>query len=628
MPRDVDASRAHELAPRGGTVTQPLRPDGLPEPTTEFDVAVTELIVDLFESNPVWGTVAGYHVVDGRWPDLSEAGRQARLAMAARHTKRLRVLPADRLSREQEIDRRILLEELDKVLFADAVLRSEAWDALEGVALMGSGFFGLLSREFAPWSQRGADLLARIEALPTLSRQLLDALTGLEDRPVALLHLEVALAQLAGVTDLVDAAVEEARTRAEAADAPELVEPMVAAASAARTALDEHRAALDRDVRPRASGDGRLGADLFTQKLRHTLGSELAPHELRDRAWADFHAVRAEMVRLARQTWLSWFPDEAMPDVAEGDEAGEAALVQRVLDAIAAVHQQPHGLIAYCEAEMERIVAFCRDNDVITLPAEPMTITWTPTFMRAYGRAFLDSPGPLDRGEESQFWITPPEESEGAEAVESYLREENDRMLRILTIHEGVPGHYLQLAASNGCSSLARTVFGSGMFAEGWAVYVTQVMMDLDYGADDPGLLLNHWKMYLRAIVNAILDVETHVGDMTEAEAMALMVEGGWQEPDEARGKWTRARITATQLSTYYVGSLEMWDLDVASRERAAVSVGASSVDVPPQHIAGGIGASPGFDQKTHLEAVIGHGTPAIKWCRALMLGDEPEVSA
>ncbi len=118
------------------------------------------------------------------------------------------------------------------------------------------------------------------------------------------------------------------------------------------------------------------------------------------------------------------------------------------------------------------------------------------------------------------------------------------------------------------------------MFAEGWAVYVTQVMLDLGYAADDPGFAITHWKIYLRAAVNAILDVETHAGDMTEAEAMALMVDGAWQEADEARGKWLRARMTSTQLSTYFVGSLEMWDLEMEVRRRAAVASGGSADDV------------------------------------------------
>jgi uncharacterized protein (DUF885 family) len=293
-----------------------------------------------------------------------------------------------------------------------------------------------------------------------------------------------------------------------------------------------------------------------------------------------------------------------------------------VLDAIAERHQEPDGLLAFCEAEVERIAAFCRGQGIISLPDEPLAVTWTPLYLRATARAFLDSPGPLDRGLRSHFWITPPDEREGPEAVASYLREENDAALRILSIHEGIPGHYLQLAASNRCDSLARTVFTDGMFAEGWAVYVTQVMYDAGYAADDPGFALSHWKMYLRAAVNAILDVETHAGEMTESEAMALMIDGAWQERDEARGKWLRARISSTQLSTYFAGSLQMWELELEARRRAAVDAGATATDVPAPRVVGGLGDSPGFEQRAHLEAVIGHGTPPIRWCRALLFGE------
>lgn len=603
-------------------MTRPRRPDGLPEPSDAFEATVADLLSDLFEAHPTWGTAAGYHTVDHRWPDLTEAGRQARLAMLRRHASGLEAFAEAELSADERIDRLILLGEIEKSVFGEEVLRGEVWDALELVYLMGSGLFDVLSREYAPWPQRGAALMSRMEGLPQLAAQALAGLTGLPDRPVALLQLDTALTQLDGVTQLIDAGVAEARSRAEAGEAVELVAAMEVAAEHARTALEVFRAGLDGDVRSRASGEGRLGPGLFARKLRLTLGSDVSPHELRERAWADYHAVRTEMLRLARETWPIWVPHEPLPQMAAGDSEAEAYLVKRVLDAIAAEHQQPDGLIAYCQAEIARIEAFCREHGVITLPQEPLTITWTPVFLRAHARAFLDSPGPLDRGQKSHFWITPPDEAQGPQAVESYLREENDRMLRDLSIHEGIPGHYLQLAASNRCPSLARTVFTNGMFAEGWAVYVTQVMVDLGYGADDPGFALTHWKLYLRAIVNAILDVETHVGSMTEQEAMDLLVRGAWQEPDEARGKWLRARISSTQLSTYYVGSLEMWDLEEEVRRRAAVAAGASADAVPAQRLAGGLGDTPGFDQRAHLESVISHGTPPIKWCRRILLGE------
>ena len=268
------------------------------------------------------------------------------------------------------------------------------------------------------------------------------------------------------------------------------------------------------------------------------------------------------------------------------------------------------------------IEAFCREADVIGLAEEPLKIVWTPVFLRAYGRAFLDAPGPLDRGESSHFFITPPDDDATPEAIESYLREDNDRMLRLLCIHEGVPGHYLQLAWSNRCPSLARTVLGNGMFAEGWAVYVEQVLLDLGYGADDPALMLSHWKFYLRAITNTILDIETHARGLTEEGALDLMVRQAFQEEDEARAKWLRARISSTQLCTYYVGALEMLDLELDARRRAAAAAGADPASVPARTIGVAPAPTPGFAYRDHLEAVISHGSPAIRWVRRILAGD------
>jgi uncharacterized protein (DUF885 family) len=594
----------------------------LPEPVSHFDRVLHAFLVDHFEAMPVHGTVAGYHLVDEGWPDLSEGGRVGRLAMYQRHRTAALELPDAELSPSERVDRAILLELLEKLRFGDETLRDEAWDPLSFVYLAGSGLFSILSRDYAPWSERGAAFAARVDGLPALLADASAGLTGLPGRPVSLLHLDTALAQLGGIPDLVTEGLEEARLRARDGQAPELVARLEASQGVVTAAVERFRAELDGPVRARAAGEGRLGADLYARKLRLTLSSDLTPEELLERARHDHAAVRGEMLRLARDLWTTWVPGMPVPVVAEGDLDAEDALVRRVLDAIAEERQDPADLLDWCREEVARIEAFCRDHGIITLAEEPLSIVWTPVFMRAYGRAFLDSPGPLDRGQRSHFLITPPRDDATSEEIASYMREDNDRMLRLLCIHEGVPGHYLQLAASNASPSLIRSVFSDGMFAEGWAVYVTQVMMDAGYGADDPALLLTHWKFYLRAVANAILDVETHTRGLTGDAAIELMVRRSFQEEDEARAKWLRARLTSTQLSTYYVGALEMLDLEVEARERAAIAAGGTAADVPPQHIAGGIGASPGFELRSHLESVIAHGTPPIRWVRRILAGE------
>jgi uncharacterized protein (DUF885 family) len=242
------------------------------------------------------------------------------------------------------------------------------------------------------------------------------------------------------------------------------------------------------------------------------------------------------------------------------------------------------------------------DRDLVGLADEPMQIVWTPEFLRAFGGAMLIPPGPLDKGLDSYFAITPIPADWSAERRESYLREENARQLRLLTIHEAVPGHYLQLAYANRSPSLVRAVFSSGVFAEGWAVYVTQLMMDAGYGADDPALMLVHWKFYLRAVINTLLDIRLHSGDIDEAEAMEMMTVGGFQEEGEAANKWDRARLSSTQLCEYFLGSVEMHRLEAEAHRRSEA-------------------AGRPFVYRPYLESVLAHGTPSMPVIREILFG-------
>ncbi len=579
---------------------------------------------EFFRLDPISATAAGMHAHDGRWPDLSEAGRAEQLAAARRWTATLEAIPEAELERDEAIDRRLLLMVLDEIEFGETELRQLAWDPLEWVYLLGSGIFPLIAREFAPLADRLVALAGRLEGVAAVVEAALAVLIGTPDgRPVSRLHTETALAQLPGIAELIGDALAEAERAAPTNPAVAAVQArLIAAAAGADNALARAEQVFRDVILPGASGEGRLGPELFAAKLRRTLRDDrLTPARVLERATREAEAVRAEMVRLGREQWPAWCPDRPAP-------ADDGAVVRGVLDAIAGEHSAADELLDDCRAELARIEAFCREQDLIGLVDEPLDIRWTPLFLRAFGGAMLDSPGPLDKGQASFFAITPIPGDFTPEQAESSLREDNHRMLRVLTIHEAVPGHYLQGAYANRCPSLARAVFWSGLFAEGWAVYVTQVMIDAGYGADDPGLLLTHWKFYLRAALNAIIDVRIHAGDsfggpMTEDEAVRLMVEGGFQEESEARNKYNRARLSSTQLSTYFVGSMAMWELERDVRRRLAAASGdpAGAGSVVERDIPGGLGRTPGFNQRRHLEEVLAHGTLAPSLLRELVLG-------
>ena len=592
---------------------------------SQFGGRVDEFLDEFFHLYPVAATATGMHAVDGEWPDLSEAGRASRLNFVDRWSGELRALADTDLTPDERLDRDLLVSELAALAFDETELREDAWDPLGYVYLLGGGIFPLLARDFAPLATRLASVATRLEGVPAVFAAARADLGSLPGRPPSRLHTEMAIKQLPSIVALAEDAVAQADAAADPPGVAEILPRLRAAAETARGAVGSFEAWLGTYLLPRSEGEGRLGADLFARKLRHTFRSELTADQIVAQARVEYEAVRGEMLRIARSIWSNWVPGQPLPTAAsEGtQETADSRTVAAVTAAIGRDHHPADQLVEYCRESYRGIVEFIRSRDLITVPDEPLEIDWTPPFLREFAGALLDSPGPLDKGQKTFYFMTPPPEDWGPEQVESYLAEENDRQIDLTTIHEGSPGHYLQLVYSNRCPSPARTVFGSGVFVEGWAVYVTQVMMEAGFHADDPALLLIHWKFYLRAITNAMIDIGLHAGSMTEAEAMDLMVRGGFQEESEARKKWDRARLTSTQLSTYFVGSMEMWNLERERRVRAAVASGdpRGAAAVPAPRVVGGFGETPGFSYKEHLESVIAYGSPPIPLIRRILLG-------
>jgi uncharacterized protein (DUF885 family) len=173
-------------------------------------------------------------------------------------------------------------------------------------------------------------------------------------------------------------------------------------------------------------------------------------------------------------------------------------------------------------------------------------------------------------------------------------------MLKVLTIHERYPGHNVQLEYSNRHPSIVRRVLSSGVFAEGWAVYTEQMMLDQGFGDGDPALRLQQLKFYLRAVVNAILDHRMHCNGMTDDEAMKLLMEGAFQTEGEALGKVIRAKQSSCQLSTYFVGRMAFYRL----RQQLSRELGER------------------FDLARFHESVLNHGTLPVKYLPELVRKD------
>jgi uncharacterized protein (DUF885 family) len=570
---------------------------------TAFAELANEFFAESFALDPLEATNAGVHDHDGRWPDWGPEGVAARLAFCDRWQERLESLGAD-LTPDELIDRDRLLLELDARRFETSEIAEDTWDPLHWVYVLGDGLFPLIARNYAPVPDRLAFLADRIAGIPAVLEAARARLVGKDDVPVSRLHTDIALRNYDGVSDLIGQALDLADANASDPSVAALRPRLDAAAVDARAALASFRDHLRQSVLKAAKGEGRLGRDRFAARLQRTFSDpSVTPEWVLEAAEREYPLVRAEIVRIAREIWSTWIADRPVPD--DDDVA-----VRQVMDAISVDHPRAEELLDACREELVRIEDFCRERDLIGLADEPLEIQWTPVFLRPFAGAMLHSPGPFDRGQKTFFSVTPAEPDWPPERVESMLREHNRRQIVLLTIHEAVPGHYLQGVYGNRAPSLIRSVYGDGVFAEGWAVYVTHVMLDAGFDADDPALWLMHWKFYLRAVVNAIIDVRIHCHGMTREEAVSLMVDGSFQEQAEAISKYDRARLTSTQLSTYFIGSRVMWDLEHEARRRAAVEADApgGADAIPTPRLVGGYGETPGFNYRRHLEAVISRG--------------------
>jgi uncharacterized protein (DUF885 family) len=360
-----------------------------------------------------------------------------------------------------------------------------------------------------------------------------------------------------------------------------------------------HQQWLEQTLVPQAKGDFRIGRELYDEKLGFALMSTLDRKEIRRRAEAEAITTRAKMYEVARKVLAG--RADAPPTPATPTPEQLQAAIKAALGVASAERTPRDGVVDFAKQMLRETTDFVRAKNFVSVPDEPLDVILMPEFQRGVAVAYCDSPGPLDKGQRTFYAVSPiPGEWTDAQ-VDSFLREYNTRSIANLTIHEAMPGHYLQLAHSNRYPSVLRAMLGSGPFVEGWAVYTERVMQEQGFRGGDPLMQLVRLKWYLRSITNAIMDSAIHVDGMTRDEAMRLMVETGFQEEREAAGKWVRAQLSSAQLSTYFVGYQEHADLRAAAEQRAGSK----------------------FDLKAYHDQVLSYGSPPVRLVRALMF-DQP----
>jgi uncharacterized protein (DUF885 family) len=535
---------------------------------------------DLFRHRPLEATRLGEHRFDHLLDDVSPT---ARAKWNARVRKTLARLPEAidyrKLSRPAQIDFEIFQTHLKYALWLADNTRPFEEDPRVYNDYITESVYLLLTQSTQPQAVNVRNAAARMAKIPQVVAAARQGIgkparvfveTAIRQNRGAIAFYDEGLFQLAGETPELSALRQAAR-------------PVVAA-------LKEYQKFLEEEVLPRARGNWRLGKEKFARKLDLELNAGITSEEVLHEAEAEMERVEAEMYVVARQLWARYFPDKALPP---DNARGKRRTIRQVLERLCRDHGRAEDLVKDARAAADRIKAFIAAKDILRLPQpDRCRIIEMPEFQRGNSIAFLNPAPPLDPRAASYYDISPPPRDWPAARAKTFMEEYNRYMLQILTIHEAYPGHYVQLEYSNRHPSLIRRVLFSGVFAEGWAVYTEQMMLDQGYGDGDLAMRLNQLKWYLRTVANAILDYRMHCTNMTDKEALAFLMERAYQSEAEAILKVIRAKQSSCQLSTYFVGRMAF----VRLRRRIQDELGDN------------------FELGRYHEAVLDHGTLPVRY--------------
>lgn len=548
----------------------------------KFAKLADDFLAGYFKANPITATWIGVHDYDGILDDTSPGAIKKEVERLESFKARLSTINASKLNKANNIDYRILQENIDELIFDYNELKEHEWNPMVYTNAVGSSMAYLLYQDFAPLEKRMTNLLERLNGLPVFLEQ---AKSNLKNAPK--IHVETAIRQNKGNIGICK---DEIPAYADKVSS-ELRDKIKATIPKAIASLEDFGKWLEQ-LLPKAAMSPRVGKDLYYKKVRYSIKSSLSPDEILTRAEAEKVKVQSEMYEIALPLYKEYYKKDP-----QGLEKRE--VIRSVLDKIVLDHAKKNELMDKIRSDIHRLTEFIKQKDLLALDeSQLLVIRETPEYERGVAVASLEAPGPLEKNLKTFYNVTPIPEEWDSLKVESYLREYNNWSLQDLNIHEGIPGHYVQLYYSNRYPSIIRSVFGSGPMVEGWAVYAERMMVENGYMNGDPRMKLINLKWYIRAVINAIIDHKIHVGTMTEQEAIDLMTKDGFQELAEAQGKWRRANLTSAQLSSYFVGFQEIWDLRNDYKKMKGDR----------------------FNLKEFHETFLKYGSPSVKYLRELLL--------
>ena len=557
------------LLPSGSKPESPSANASVDSSSPKFAALSDQFMKESLVLSPTNASQAGYHIhvdsktgnkieLDSELDDMSLKAMDAQREFYSGWRARFRTeTPLATLGPQDAADWQLIDDQIGLNLLEFDRIQDYRHNPTVPVELIGNALFLPLTQSYAPQEARLGHVLSRVRQIPRLLDQVKAYLSDADP-----IFISTAVAENDGNIDLIqnDVAKEIPAGSALKAEYDQVAPPAIAS-------LRSFSAWLNDDLGKRPSRlTWRLGKDFYDEKFRLVMETDVTPEALLADAETELKAVRAEMLGLALPMHAQMFPSHGDHSDLTGRDR-ENQIIGEVLQKISDDHPRPDQLQQTIESDLTGIIAFIREKKIVTLSSrDNLKVIPTPLFMRGiYSVAGFHSAPPLEPHAEAEYWVTPIDPNAPPAATESRLREYNNFTLQWLSLHEGLPGHYVQAEHANNIQPesrrLLRALFGNGAYVEGWAEYGAQVMMDEGFLNNDPRFRMMMRKIRLRLLANTILDVKLQTMGMTDEQAMDLMTKDAFQTQAEAQGKLLRAKLSSTQLPTYYVGLREWFAL-------------------------------------------------------------------
>lgn len=456
-----------------------------------------------WHDDPVGATLSGIHDGDALLPDLSEASHSRRLARISQEKTALQALDLSKAPLHERDDRDILLAALIGEQLTLEHIQPDRHQPDYALSIVTNGLYGLVAHDYAPASTRLNAAILRLQHVPSFLNQ---ASSRLTEMPA--IYKDIALEDLDGAITFLQRDLPVAFASVQDSTAQRTLQR---ATQDALKALRQYRQIII--TRP-ASGYFALGRNAMMQLLAADM-VDLSPEAVMtygekqlEKDYAEFWAV-AHHINPAH-------PENALADIRRD-------------------HPPSDELVPTVRQQLSEVQSFVQQASLISLPARTLPLVRvTPEFEQSLISAATEWPGPFEKKPLPSFYdITPPASHFSAPQKEQALQDFNRAELLNITVHEAMPGHFVQglYLVAHPDWSLVRRNGGSYTTTEGWAHYTEQMMVEQGLDHASPSLHLMQLQDALLRDCRLLVSFGMHMKGMSLAEATELMQSRCLQSP-------------------------------------------------------------------------------------------------